>query len=903
MQKDTTRLFALLLALTLLLDCYGAANAVTPQVAAGYKFAVGLNADGRMFGWGSDGFGQLGLGTTAVTTTPQVVPGFNLGQRTGKPRVAAGESYYVAMKSDGSVWAWGQNDSGQLGDGTTMNRSTPVEVPGLTGVVAVAAGWHHSLAVKSDGSVWAWGANDAGQLGDRSTMIHLRPVQVSGLTGVAAAAAESIKSYAVKSDGSVWSWGANESNSPVQIAGLAGVAAVAPASDHVLVRMSNGSVWAWGNNQYGQLGDGTTTTRSSPMPVPGLAGVVAVAAGLNYSIAVTIDGSIWAWGYNISGQLGDGTTTNRSTPVRVTGLTDMEAAVAGRIHALALKADGSVWAWGTNQNGQLGDISMDGRHSSVVVPEQVPGLSGAVELATGSITSLAVKADGSVWTWGSNAYGLLGDGRSTYRFSPVPVPGLTGAVAVAAGGYHGMALKSDGTVWTWGYNFRGQLGYGQVEDELYLVHTSPARVPGLTDVVAVTAGNMYSMAVKSDGSVWAWGDNDTGQLGDGDATISRLGPVQVVGLANVVTAVAGGGAVQASNVSAAHSLAIKSDGSVWAWGNNAFGQLGNGTTTSRSTPIQVPGLAGVVAATAGEAFSIAVKSDGSVWTWGLNPSGQLGDGTTTNRSSPVQVPGLTGVVAVGAGAFHSLAVKSDGSVWAWGQNDSGQLGDGTTFNHSTPVQVPGLTGVVKVEAGWDDSFAVKSDGSIWAWGANDISQLGDGTTANRSSPVQIFEKSGVATDYVVESYNTVLDNYFITADPNEAAAIDNGFAGPGWVHTNGTFKSGGSTPVCRFYGSLSPGPNSHFYTLSGAECDSLRQIQASTPATQKRWNFESLDFVSTPVSNGACPAGTVPVYRAYNNGFARGVDSNHRISASQAAIAQVVARGWISEGVVMCAPA
>lgn len=154
---------------------------------------------------------------------------------------------------------------------------------------------------------------------------------------------------------------------------------------------------------------------------------------------------------------------------------------------------------------------------------------------------------------------------------------------------------------------------------------------------------------------------------------------------------------------------------------------------------------------------------------------------------------------------------------------------------------------------------------------------------------------------VIEFYNTNLDNYFITADANEAAQIDGGSAGPGWSRTGNTFNSGGSTPVCRFYGSQSPGPNSHFYTVDPSECAALKQLQATTPATQKRWNFESLDFISTPATNGACTAGTVPVYRAYNNGYSRGVDSNHRITSNLAAIQEVVSRGWSNEGVVMCA--
>ncbi len=186
------------------------------------------------------------------------------------------------------------------------------------------------------------------------------------------------------------------------------------------------------------------------------------------------------------------------------------------------------------------------------------------------------------------------------------------------------------------------------------------------------------------------------------------------------------------------------------------------------------------------------------------------------------------------------------------------------------------------------------------------------TNNNGDGTAEIFSLTGinftpnaggvVSTGTVMEFYNTNLDHYFITADPNEAAAIDGGSAGPGWSRTGNTFKSGGSTSVCRFYGSMSPGPNSHFYTADAVECAYLRQLQATTPATEKRWNFESLDFLTTMPANGTCPTGTIPVYRAYNNGWNRGIDSNHRITTSLTAIQQEVARGWDNEGVVMCAP-
>ena len=205
--------------------------------------------------------------------------------------------------------------------------------------------------------------------------------------------------------------------------------------------------------------------------------------------------------------------------------------------------------------------------------------------------------------------------------------------------------------------------------------------------------------------------------------------------------------------------------------------------------------------------------------------------------------------------------------------------------------------------GPDGAYALPSMQSISALALDANSRLLVAGQDATSAVLARFDLSGALVSVpIVEFYNINLDHYFITADAGEAAGIDGGSAGPGWIRTGNSFKSGGSTPVCRFYGSQVPGPNSHFYTLASPECDGLKQLQAITPATQKRWNFESLDFVSTPPIDGTCPTGTTPVYRAYNNGFARGVDSNHRLSIAVTAIQEVVTRGWINEGVVMCAP-
>ena len=246
---------------------------------------------------------------------------------------------------------------------------------------------------------------------------------------------------------------------------------------------------------------------------------------------------------------------------------------------------------------------------------------------------------------------------------------------------------------------------------------------------AVEGGSAHTLAVTPGGAVWAWGGGGFGQLGDGAST-DRPNPVQVPGLTGV-TAVAAG---------RYHSLALTASGAVWAWGSNAKGQLGDGTTTGRSTPVQVPGLTGMTAIAAGTEHSLAVGPGGAVAAWGWNFHGQLGDGTTTDRHLPVQVSGLTGATKVAAGFTHSLALG--GAVFAWGGNSSGQLGDGTESDRHLPVTVSGLGGTTAIAAGADHSLAIGAVGVVKAWGANGDGQLGDGTTADRSTPVTVSGLSG-----------------------------------------------------------------------------------------------------------------------------------------------------------------
>lgn len=359
----------------------------------------------------------------------------------------------------------------------------------------------------------------------------------------------------------------------------------------------------------------------------------------------------------------------------------VRAVAAGRSHTTSIRNDGTVWNWGTGSNGQLGDGN-SGIGVGVVTPVQVAGLEGFTSVADGNGFVLALKGDGTVWGWGINNQGQLGDGTTIDRSRPVQTSGLTNVTAVSAGGFFSFAVKSDGTVWTWGYG-------GGFNSTVGVVRTTPVQLTGISDVIAIAAGGGHLLMLKSDKTVWAVGGNSRGQLGDGTTT-DRPFPVQVSGLTNVRSIAAGGEEFAA---------AVKEDGTVWAWGINFHGELGPGggplNFDAHPNPLQVTGLpAGITALATGNNFCLALAGDGTVWSWGNNSDFQLGQGTSVSQNpTPHQIPNFGGVAAVEAGVNHSVALKTDGSVWTWGGNTDGQLGDGTTTMHLPPARVSGLQSV------------------------------------------------------------------------------------------------------------------------------------------------------------------------------------------------------------------
>ncbi len=365
----------------------------------------------------------------------------------------------------------------------------------------------------------------------------------------------------------------------------------------------------------------------------------------------------------------------------------------GARHSLVLAADGTVWDWGLSHCGlvtsvcsMLGDGTFFDRHVPIQVhgPDNVGYLSAISAIMGGEQHSFALKSDGTVWAWGWNGAGQLGDGTYTDRLTPTQVSGLSAVTRLGGRGYHNLAVKADGTVWAWGWNNHGQLGHDTSASPCPVpldmtCSNVPVQVVGVTNPLTVTGGGFFSLALMPDHTLLAWGQGSLGELGNGASSDSAT-PVHVSNvLSNVVQVSAGWH----------HAVALTADGSVWAWGDNTYGEIGNGTasTTGVNVPYRVAGLSHAVAVSAGDGHTSALTVDGTVWKWGKNDVGELGDGTWVDKHTPVAAVGLTHVIAMTARDYHNLAITADGSLWAWGSNNYGQLGDNTTIDRATPVQV------------------------------------------------------------------------------------------------------------------------------------------------------------------------------------------------------------------------
>jgi alpha-tubulin suppressor-like RCC1 family protein len=784
--------------------------------AVGATFSLLLTAAGNVYASGYNNYGQLGNGGTSTELSPVEVMGTGgLGTTlTDVKQVAAGSAFSLALSNTGNVYAWGNNAQGQLGDDNTTNSSIPVEVKGpggtgdLSGIVQIAAGSNWAMALTSGGNVYSWGYNGSGELGD--TILTPGSISTGSSNSYQASwvAPSNVWPGSVRFTvaGSAGEAGAttdpNGSTAPGGAGGggavISGSLTVSPGQSVVIgagVSSCSGSPWACGGSGGGG-GNGDATGAGGLGGLGGAASVLLLAGGVQVIAGGGGGGGGSGWWYGGSGGGGGapgsaGANAGLQSCTGAQGGSNGSGGAAG-CYGGGVDAGGLGTAGGTKSGGNGGGGYGGGKSpidggdgggggggggygggggggggapqcgGSCVSPFYGTGGGGGGGGGSyaGSATSGVSVATGAN---GANGYATVTyDTYNATETTPIEVVGvggsgyLSGIKAIAGGKDQSVALSASGNVYTWGDNGAGELGNNSTVTSITPVEVVGVGGSGyLSGVKAVAAGSGttsgYTMALSASGNVYTWGSNGNGQLGD-QSTQSSSVPVQVQapgggGAFSSVAGIAGG---------EESAVAYTASGNVYTWGNNADGQLGNGTTTSFLTPVEVVGVGGSGSLSTVHALAtdqsgpegIALTATGNLFGWGQDNVGQLGDGNGTgaNRLSPVAVSpvGLSGIVDTAAGNEFAVGLSSGGNVYDWGANGSGQLGNATTSTATTPVEVEGvggagfLSGITAVAAGQAFTVALTASGNVYTWGDNSSGQLGIGTTGGtHTTPVEV----------------------------------------------------------------------------------------------------------------------------------------------------------------------
>jgi alpha-tubulin suppressor-like RCC1 family protein len=670
---------------------------------------------------------------------------------------------FAAIKSDGTLWMWGFGTSGQLGDPTIISRSSPVQVIGAAGSwasVSISIQNNYTLAIKSDGRLFAWGISSSGQLGDGTIGANRSsPVAIKAGTSFVMAAAGHTNSYAIDNVGQLWSWGRGGANgaavstsSPVQITGggswtYVATSEVSPVTVSAGI-LNDGKIYTWGQLGGALLGTNNAAAATiTPAIVTGDAAsssFTIVSLGASHAVAIDVAGKLWTWGINASGQLGDGTTNNRSQPTLISSESWAVAKAFGD-NTWAVKGN-VLYGWGqaylNGTNPGVGDGYEDARSS----PVAVNGVSGPTSMGALTYAGLIDPAAKSIIKmWGPTTNGRYGDSnRFTTATRMAPIDNLPLAwysyTQVSVGFDSCAAVRSDGTLWTWGQNLAGITAMTYRGANVpYAQYTSPIQMLGTTGLsfTAISIGTAGLLATLSDGRIMATGQPalrglNLASTDDYYATSATLLSSPVI---------IGTKRWRLLNTSGTENImfGIDSEYRLWAWGNDsAYGLHARGAfdpldAIGTPDPRQIDGSWTFIT---GDYTKYGIKTNGTLWTWGRGDAGQIGDGAQFSRSSPVQIPGSW--VSVKSENSFAVAIKSDGSIWSWGTNGQGALGQNTVAAVNSPTQFMVGSSFTAVSAGYSFAAAVDINGGLWTWGNASNGELGDNqTVAGRSVPVQI----------------------------------------------------------------------------------------------------------------------------------------------------------------------
>ena len=656
------------------------------QISVGRWFSAAITNSNVLYMWGYNAEGGCGTNTSEmlISTPTQIVSSNNW------LNVSCGGSHVMAVKTNGSLWGWGNNQNGQLGltNVSGTNYSSPVQtISQGTNWVQVACGLNHSLGLKNDGSMWVWGYNYYGQLGNNqaSTTGIYSPVKIGTNSWVQVAAGYNM-SAAIRNDGALFTWGFNgygslgdstviSRSSPAQIGANLTWVEISVGASNISARKTDGTIWTAGNGTFGRIGNNTSISQSS-----------FVQTGSSTSAWVAVD--MFTTGLGIA----KGTPAPSVSPTPQPTPTPTPTALPPIPVPTVTFGNFKLFTWGSNEQGQLGQ-NTSFANMGISVPTQVGTATNWSLVAGSNVAFLAVKSDGTLWGWGYNNMGQLGIGNLMNKSVPVQIGTGTDWATVQNGvGANSYAIKNNGALYAWGSNFFGQLGTNNT-----IYYSSPILVTG-NSWYAITISGENACGIDTQGRLWTVGWGRYGLLGNNS----------LINVSSFVQTSIGGydwSMVEAS----ANVLALKKDGSIWVWGDNYYGNLGIDNRQPKYTPYQVGTETNWADISAGQTYQCGgVKTDGTLWMWGRNYTGAIGDGTTINRSSPVKIGAGTDWLYVFGGYKKTFAMKTNGTLWAWGQNNLGALGNNSIVNTSSPVQVGVVTTYRKMANSAGSSAALRT---------------------------------------------------------------------------------------------------------------------------------------------------------------------------------------------------
>ncbi len=823
------------------------------KISSGYGHTCGIKTDGWVYCWGYNNYGQLGNDSNTESTKPVAIRQGVVPSGVKFTAIGTGMYHTCAIGDNGKAYCWGLNTYGQLGNGSNTESTTPVAVSqGTTsygGSISLGENFSCATGSRSSASVtgiYCWGQNDKGQLGNGSTTNSNTPVQVSlgtipttltALTSLTTGnkhacvldsgnmsggtgpiiMASSVKAYCWGDDGNKQlgrgtPLGNGNYTTPVDVAQGAipsgiDLESITAGNTYTCGLGSNLKIYCWGSNTYGELGNGTTTPSNAPVAVsqgavPSGVTFRSVSAGsYHHACGIGSNYKAYCWGQGSFGKLGNGGTGNSSTPVAVSqgavaSDVSLNSVSTGQNHTCTLGNDSTGYCWGYNVYGQLGNSS----NTQSTVPAQVTNINESeysINIGNNSLIKMLSQGTTSITVDPIPAHvpgtfpvtiKRLSDNTTSnsrnFTYNNLPAPTISSIVpnsinqtggetvnisgsnfldykvfdnfvSISLGNTHSCGIDSVGQGYCWGQGASGRLGNGGTSNSSIPVVVSQGAIPAGVTLSSISAGGSHTCAIGSNSKGYCWGYNYYGQLGNGSTTQATT-PVAVS-----QGAMPAGVTLQSISTGFNHTCAIGSNGKGYCWGYNYYGQLGNGSTTQSTTPVAVsqgaiPAGVTLKSISAGDNHTCAIGSNDKGYCWGYNYYGQLGNGSTTQATTPVSVsqgaiPSGGTFLNISTGSSHTCATVESLSgmvlrknVYCWGLNSNGQLGDGTTTQRTTPILVGSFS---YVSTGYYHTCGIGSDGKGYCWGNNSNGQLGNGSTTQSTVPVQVSSgaiPSGIA---------------------------------------------------------------------------------------------------------------------------------------------------------------